>query len=47
MKIDFIGDIHGHAVELEALLIDLGYDKLNGFFSHPEEQKSCFCWGFY
>ncbi len=42
MKIDFIGDIHGHAVELEALLIDLGYNKLNGFYSHPENRKVVF-----
>ena len=42
MKVDFIGDIHGHAVELEALLIDLGYNKLNGFYSHPENRKVVF-----
>ena len=42
MEIDFIGDIHGHAVELEALLIDLGYNKQNGVFSHPEKRKVVF-----
>jgi hypothetical protein len=33
--IDFIGDIHGHADKLEALLVKLGYVKVNGFYSHP------------
>lgn len=42
MKIDFIGDIHGHADELKALLIDLGYNKTNGFYSHPEGRKVIF-----
>ncbi len=34
--IDFIGDIHGHADELEALLVKLGYTKTNDAYSHPE-----------
>jgi hypothetical protein len=42
MKIDFIGDIHGHAVELEALLIDLGYNDSTGYFSHPDGRKVVF-----
>ena len=33
--IDLIGDIHGHATELEALLTKLGYTKINGVFTHP------------
>jgi Calcineurin-like phosphoesterase len=33
--IDFIGDIHGHAEELEKLLIELGYEKTNGYYRHP------------
>ena len=42
MKVDFIGDIHGHADELAALLIDLGYNNNMGYFSHPEERKVVF-----
>ena len=42
MNVDFIGDIHGHAVELETLLIDLGYDNTRGYFSHPEGRKVVF-----
>ncbi|TDQ33371.1 metallophosphoesterase [Zeaxanthinibacter enoshimensis] len=33
-KIDLIGDIHGHADELIALLKKLGYEKENGVFTH-------------
>ncbi|MEX2411746.1 MAG: metallophosphoesterase [Candidatus Paceibacterota bacterium] len=36
--IDFIGDIHGHADRLEALLEKLGYSKRNGVYSHPERK---------
>lgn len=32
---DLIGDIHGHAVELEKLLQKLGYVKINGVYCHP------------
>ena len=42
MKIDFIGDIHGHAVELASLLIKLGYNDNKGYFSHPEGRKVVF-----
>ena len=35
---DIIGDIHGHADQLEELLLKLGYEKLNGIYSHPERQ---------
>ena len=34
--IDLIGDIHGHADELEALLKKLGYAVKNGSYAHPE-----------
>lgn len=33
--IDFIGDIHGHAYELTALLKKLGYRKKSSVWSHP------------
>ena len=36
--IDFIGDIHGHADKLEALLLKLGYSKKNNFYAHPESK---------
>ena len=32
---DLIGDIHGHADELEELLLKLGYKKIDGVYSHP------------
>ena len=33
---DFIGDIHGHARELEELLaVKLSYSNLNGYYQHP------------
>jgi hypothetical protein len=32
---DFIGDIHGHAEELEELLQRLGYLKVDNFYAHP------------
>lgn len=33
---DLIGDVHGHADELEELLVKLGYEKSDGAYSHPE-----------
>jgi hypothetical protein len=33
--IDFIGDVHGHADELEALLIKMKYTRKHGTFEHP------------
>lgn len=36
--IDLIGDIHGHADKLEELLQKLGYEKINGAYSHPERK---------
>lgn len=36
--IDFIGDIHGHADELEALLRKLGYSKKNDVYTHPNRK---------
>ncbi|TVR36523.1 MAG: phosphoesterase [Balneolaceae bacterium] len=35
-SIDFIGDIHGHADELKALLQKLGYSHRNSTWKHPE-----------
>ncbi len=35
---DLIGDIHGYADELEALLQKMGYRKKNGAYSHPERK---------
>src|SRR5476651_959511 len=35
---DLIGDIHGHANELEQLLNALGYEKLRGVYRHPERK---------
>ena len=36
--IDLIGDIHGHADKLEALLLKLGYQKNKGVYSHPQRK---------
>lgn len=36
--IDFIGDIHGHADELEHLLHKMDYSRKNGAYSHPERK---------
>jgi len=33
---DLIGDIHGHADELEALLQHMGYRHVDGCYRHPE-----------
>ena len=33
---DIIGDIHGHADKLEALLSNMGYEEVNGVYQHPE-----------
>lgn len=35
---DIIGDIHGHADELTALLEELGYSQRDGVYSHPERR---------
>ena len=37
---DFIGDIHGHADALEALLKKLGYSKKNGAYKHSDPKRS-------
>ncbi len=37
-NLDLIGDIHGHADELEALLKKMGYAKSNGVYSHSERK---------
>jgi len=36
--IDLIGDIHGHADKLEALLLKLAYEKNKGVYTHPERK---------
>ena len=36
--VDFIGDIHGHADKLEALLLKLGYAKNKGAYAHPDRK---------
>jgi len=35
---DFIGDIHGYADRLEALLKKMGYSMKNGVYAHPERK---------
>lgn len=35
---DFIGDVHGHADELEELFEKLGYARRGGTYSHPDRQ---------
>ena len=35
---DLIGDIHGHADDLEQLLRKLGYERLRGVYRHPERK---------
>ncbi|MDC6350459.1 metallophosphoesterase [Zeaxanthinibacter sp. PT1] len=40
-KFDLIGDIHGHADELQQLLLKLGYEKKDGVFAH-EDRKAFF-----
>lgn len=35
---DIIGDIHGYADKLKILLLQLGYSKKNGSYSHPERK---------
>ena len=38
MNHDIIGDIHGHAGALKALLADLGYVEKGRTWSHPDRQ---------
>lgn len=38
MNYDIIGDVHGHADALAALLSDLGYRERGGSWRHPERQ---------
>ena len=35
---DLIGDIHGYATELKALLEKLGYREANGVWQHPDRK---------
>lgn len=39
MNYDIIGDIHGHADELEVLLQKLDYQMKNGIYQHPKGRK--------
>ena len=38
MHYDIVGDVHGHAEPLEALLADLGYRERGGAYRHPERK---------
>ncbi len=38
MNYDIIGDVHGHADALEALLAELGYRNIGGAWRHPDRQ---------
>jgi hypothetical protein len=42
MNYDIIGDIHGHADELEVLLQKLGYGLENGVYKHKEDRQVIF-----
>lgn len=39
---DIIGDVHGHADELEHLLQKMGYKKEAGLYAHPQNRKAVF-----
>jgi hypothetical protein len=39
---DIIGDIHGHASELEALLNQLGYRDVGTVYQHSKGRKAVF-----
>ncbi|HEX6981283.1 MAG TPA: metallophosphoesterase [Balneolaceae bacterium] len=39
---DIVGDVHGHADELEQLLQKMGYRKKDGVYSHPSNRKAVF-----
>lgn len=39
MKYDIIGDIHGYAQSLKALITKLGYRLADGSYSHPEHDR--------
>lgn len=41
-RLDIIGDIHGHAVELRALLELLGYRETRGAYRHPDGRRLVF-----
>ncbi len=42
MFFDIIGDVHGHADALEALLRELGYDRDGATWRHPEGRRAVF-----
>lgn len=37
---DIIGDIHGHATQLENLLEKLGYVKDQNIYKHPDKRQA-------
>jgi hypothetical protein len=42
MGFDIIGDVHGHADRLEALLRELGYEHRSGAWGHPGDRSAIF-----
>ncbi len=42
MKLDLVGDIHGHADKLEEILTLMGYVKKVGVYQHPEQRSLVF-----
>lgn len=42
MKYDVIGDVHGHAEKLEALLVAMNYEQSNGIWTPPEGHMAIF-----
>lgn len=41
-SLDIIGDIHGHADELEQILYDLGYSEIGGVYRHLDGRRVVF-----
>jgi len=41
-QIDVIGDIHGHAMELETLLVLMGYQETDGVYRHSQGRRMVF-----
>jgi hypothetical protein len=39
---DILGDVHGYATELRALLSKLGYEEVNATYQHPDGRKAVF-----
>ena len=42
MKYDIIGDVHGQAGKLNALLFKLGYRRIDGTYRHPLSRVALF-----